>query len=42
MENGGVNFAAFAAHTGLCALLVAVVAFAQLRLMYGGNLHGGR
>ncbi len=40
MLAGGVTFAAFAAHAGLCAVIVAAVAFVQLRLMYGSSLRG--
>ncbi len=38
MATGGVDFASFSTHCGLCVVIVAVVAFVQLRLMYGPRL----
>ena len=38
MVAGGVTFAVFTLHMSICVLIVIVVAFAQLRLMYGKQL----
>jgi len=41
MQKAGVNFASFATHVGPCALIVALIALAQLRASFGSDLRDG-